>query len=243
MLITKNEIKFFKALQVKKTRYEEKLFIVEGAKSVLEALKSDFKVHTICVTEDFLKQIPAVLLKKQVVKICKESDLVSMGTFESNNAGLVVLHMKDASPISKSGLILVLDDISDPGNLGTIVRTADWFGVTDIVCSLNTTDFYSPKVINSTMGSFTRVNIHYLNLKEFFATNKKIVYGAFLGGELLGTHQLNTDSVLVIGNEAKGISAEVAQFVDTKVTIKGAGNAESLNASIATSILLYEFLG
>ena len=242
-MITKNEIKFVKALQQKKTRQKEGLFFVEGAKSVLEAIQSGLKVYKLYCTEAFLEQVPKPLIKSLQWDLCAEKDLIAMGTFESNNAALVILYHKKPEPLSDDDLVLVLDDISDPGNLGTIIRTADWFGIKDIVCSPHTTDFYSPKVISATMGSFTRINIIYQDLEAFFKSNKRPVYGAFLGGTPLGVNAISTPAVLVIGNEAKGISKEVAQYVDYKVTIPGQGAAESLNASIAAAILMYEIKG
>ncbi len=238
-VITKNEIKFIKSLQLKKNRQEHSLFFVEGAKSVLEALASDFTVEKVFATEEFATQIPRAKLREFKLEICPERDLVAMGTFESNNAALALLQFKNAAPITENNLTLLLDDISDPGNLGTIIRTADWFGIKDIVCSPNTTDFYSPKVINATMGSFTRINLLYQDLNVFLKQNKRTVYGAFLEGTKLGTSALERNSVLVIGNEAKGISKEVERYVNTKVTIPGAGHTESLNASVAAAILMY----
>lgn len=213
---------------------------MEGAKSVLEAIQSDYTVQKLYGTEAFVRQVPRAQLKDLDIEICAEKDLVAMGTFDSNNAALAVLKFKKPKPVSKDNLTLVLDHISDPGNLGTIIRTADWFGISDIICSPNTTDFYSPKVINATMGSFTRVNIVYQELQEFFKDNQRVVYGAFLEGTLLGHTQLERNAVLVIGNEAKGISAEVGKYVSAKITISGAGHTESLNASVAAAILMHE---
>lgn len=220
---------------------EQSCFIVEGAKSVLEAIASDYEVQKLYCTELFVQHVPKAQLKDLDVEICTEKDLVAMGTFESNNAALAVLRFRNPLPVASHKLSLVLDDISDPGNLGTIIRTADWFGISDIICSLNTTDFYSPKVINATMGSFTRINVIYQDLQFFFKNNKRKVYGAFLDGKLLGTEPLERNAVLVIGNEAKGISAEVGKYVNAKITINGSGNAESLNASVAAAILMHEF--
>jgi RNA methyltransferase, TrmH family len=149
-LVSKNDIKFIKSLHVKKNRHAEGLFIVEGAKGVLEALKSDYAVREVYATPTFINELSPMLLKKHKVIACTENDLVAMGTFETNNAALAVLQFKKEAKISTEGFVLVLDDIADPGNLGTIIRTADWFGVQQIVCSVNTTDFYSPKVINAT---------------------------------------------------------------------------------------------
>lgn len=243
-MITKNEIKFVKSLLQKKNRYEHNLFIVEGAKSVQEALVSDFLLQTLYATEDFAKENQQLINHNKKLVICKETDLIAMGSFESNNAALAVLKLKEKeSSLLHEGLTILLDDISDPGNLGTIIRTADWFGVTNIVCSPKTTDFYSPKVINATMGSFTRVNLQYNDLTKYLSKNTKPVFGAFLDGTTLGKENLPTNAILIIGNEANGISKEVEKFVTHKITIAGAGHTESLNASIATAIILYEFLG
>ncbi|MFN8438457.1 MAG: RNA methyltransferase [Cytophagales bacterium] len=239
--ITRNQTKFVKTLQTKKNRQQERLFIVEGGKSVLEMLNSDFEVHTLFATDQFLNSFNYKKYQNLHIVLCEEKDLVAMGTFDSNNAALLVLKFKDQNFAHVDGLTLVLDHIADPGNLGTLIRTADWFGVKQIVCSPDTVDMYSAKVANSTMGSLARVPIFYMNLEDFFAKNTKKVYGAFLGGKILSQTKLEENAVLVIGNEAKGISVTVEDFVEEKITISGAGNTESLNASVAGAICLYEF--
>jgi RNA methyltransferase, TrmH family len=238
-MLTNNQKKNIQSLQQKKYRNEHQAFLVEGAKSVVELLDSDFEVELYCLTTDFYKE-NTVLFDKQTIpiEIVSENDLERMGTFQSNNAGLAIVKTKANQEIlaSDDDFVLVLDDIRDPGNLGTIIRIADWYGISKIVCSNNTVEFYNPKVIAATMGSFARVNLFYTDLPIFFQKQQQTVYGAFLDGENIHQTAFKKGSYVVIGNESNGISSEVAQFVNNRVTIPRFGKAESLNAGIATAI-------
>lgn len=238
-MLTKSTIKFIKSLQEKKYRKQEQCFIVEGAKSVHEVLVSDFEVLHLIATPEFLENLPASAEGIELTE-AKSSQLSSIGDFKTNDAALAVVRMKPKGEvvINPNGFTLVLDDIRDPGNFGTLIRTADWYGIDTILASDETVDFYSPKVISSTKGSFTRVNVSYTSLTQVLAINTLPVYGAFLDGESAHTVRFPKAGLLVIGNEASGISPAVEKFVTNRITIPRYGKAESLNAAIAGAILL-----
>ena len=239
-MLSKNQIKYINSLQQKKFRQEYQSFIVEGAKSVLELLRSDFEIESLFVTNDFYKENESLLEKQPLrAEIVSQAELERIGSFSSNNAAVATVKTKPNQKLiaEDKEYVLMLDNIRDPGNLGTIIRVADWYGISKIVCSNETVDFYSPKVISSTMGSFTRVSIFYTNLVEFLTNNTSKVYGTFLDSENVHNIQFSESAYIVIGNEANGISAEVERLVTDKITIPRFGTAESLNAGIATAVI------
>ncbi len=239
-MLSKNQIKYINALQQKKFRQEFQAFVVEGGKSVLELLHSPFALASLYVTEDFYKENKPLLDKQTIqAEIVTQSELERAGSFSSNNAALAVAKMRANEPLQVAAqeFALVLDDIRDPGNLGTIIRIADWYGISKIICSENTVDLYNPKVISATMGSFTRVQLYYTHLPSFLATIQAKVYGTFLDAQNVHQMRFASEGYIVIGNEANGISAEVEAFVSEKITIPRFGQAESLNAGIATAII------
>lgn len=240
-MISKAKVKHIKALQVKKYRKEHQCFVVEGAKSVVELLNSNFEVLWVAATDAFIHAEQKLLTKRGVeVVSATGAELVAAGSFQTNDGALAIARIKpNRAPVLKPyELALVLDDIRDPGNLGTIIRTADWYGVTHIIASAETADLYNSKVITATMGSFSRVEVFYTNLVEFVTTYGGPVYGAFMDG--VDVHQINFSKggLLVIGNEASGISRAVTQRITQPITIPRVGKAESLNAAIATGIIL-----
>ena len=239
-MISKATGKFIKSLQVKKYRKEEQSFIVEGAKSVAELLRSDFEVKWLAATEDFL-QLHANVLSNRHIEWTEASakELGQLGTFQTNDGALAIASMKPNQPLTvQNEYALILDDIRDPGNLGTIIRTADWYGIDKIIASEETADFYNPKVISATMGSFCRVQLYYASLVEYLNTTHLPVYGTFLNGKNIYTVDFEKAGLIAMGNEANGISTEVGQLVTVPITIPKRGGAESLNASIATAIVL-----
>ncbi len=238
-MISKPKVRFIKSLQVKKYRLAEQCFLVQGAKAVSEVLASDFTVEMLCATPSFLREGYRKDKAKEVIETT-EKELTALGSVEFNTAALAVVRIKPPirPSIASTGFTLVLDDIRDPGNLGTIIRTADWYGIRTIFASEETTDIYSPKVINATMGSFLRVSVHYAPLEEMLSGVKVPVYGAFLDGKDIHRMEFGKAGCLVIGNESKGISPAVAARVTERVTIPRYGKAESLNASVATAIIL-----
>jgi TrmH family RNA methyltransferase len=236
-MLSKAYVKYIKSLQVKKYRKQEQCFIVEGAKSVLELLASDFEVVRVLGTAEFLSTLnPSV---KATVEEVTEHELSGIGEFQTNTTALAIARMKPNSPltISSNEFGLVLDDIRDPGNLGTIIRTADWYGIFKIIASSETADFYNSKVISATMGSFTRVNVFYTDLTEYLSQSPRNIFGAYLDGKNIREVKFGTEGLLVIGNESRGISAELEKFVTNKITIPRYGHAESLNAAIATAVI------
>lgn len=241
----KSKVKLIKSLQLKKYRLQEQSFVVEGWKSVESLLRSDFKVTLLASTRDYADAAEDLINQTSRTLddgfyITDASELVKLGSIQTNDSVLAVAKMKpEQKPEVGGERILVLDDIRDPGNLGTIIRTADWFGIRQVIASENSVDFYNPKVIRSTMGSFCHVRVSYVNLPEFLSHQKVPVYGAFLDGEKIQDVKLEADALVVIGNESNGISVATASFINRRVSIEGFGNAESLNASVAAGIILY----
>ncbi|MEY3565579.1 MAG: hypothetical protein RJA23_1749 [Bacteroidota bacterium] len=243
-MLSKNTVKFIKSLHQKKYRVESGKFFVEGEKSVLEVLQSSFTVDLLLVTQEFATKHAKVLAGVQAeVGYVTANQLEQVGQYQSNDAALAVVQMKPNQAFTpvKGELILALDEVRDPGNLGTIIRIADWYGIKKLIFSSHTAEFYNPKVIQSSMGSFTRVQFYYGDLIQAFQEWKLPVYGAFLEGESI--HQLTNPApgVLLLGNESQGISKEVEKWVSSKVTIPSFGNAESLNVAIATAIFCDNF--
>ncbi len=236
-MLSKATIKFIKSLQVKKYRKQEQCFLIEGAKSVQELLTSDFEVLKLLGTSNFLSKLN-VPLKGEVLEI-SEKELDGLGGYQTNNAAVAIARLKPNIPLqlADSEYGIVLDDIRDPGNLGTIIRTADWYGIQKIIASPETADFYNPKVISATMGSFTRIKIFYTGLADYLSQTTHTVYGAFLNGTVV--HQVNftKSGLILIGSESHGISPGLTKFVTEKITIPKYGKAESLNAAIATGVI------
>ena len=240
-MFTKNQTKLIKSLKEKKNRVELGLFLVEGEKSVVEVLNSDFEIDFILTTTEFFdKYGEKVREKSKSYEIVNQFELEKVGTFETNDSALVVVKQKtnNSLKIEKDEIILALDEIKDPGNLGTIIRIADWYGIKNIIASKESVDFYNPKVITATKGSFTRVNIYYTDLKDFLSKQKVPILGAFLNGESIHKTKFPSNGILVMGNESNGISEEIKKLVTKKITIPAYGKAESLNVAIATAVIL-----
>jgi TrmH family RNA methyltransferase len=239
-MISKNKVKFIKSLQLKKFRNEYNKFLIEGSKSVRELLLSDFILSELYVTEKFLEENHSVLKAKNITpEITNEEELAKVSSFSSNNAALAIAQTKPNQLLkgSPEEYTLVLDDIRDPGNLGTIIRIADWYGISNIICSETTTDFYSPKVIASSMGSFTRVKLYYCALEEYLSQTDLPVYAADLEGENVHHFSFPAGGLLLMGNESAGISPELVRFIRHKIHIPSFGGAESLNVAIATAVI------
>ena len=243
-MLSKNILKYLTSLQQKKYRQEYGAFLVEGAKSVLELLASDFEVEMVVATDKFYKENTRSLEKQPFrVEIATPDELVRAGTLQSNDAALAVVKTKsnDFLYAEEGEYVLVLDDIRDPGNLGTMIRIADWYGIRKTVCSLTTTDWYNPKVVAASKGSFTRVQGFYTDLGAYFEgrlAREVSVYGTFLEGKNIHQITFAKTGYIVMGNESNGIGSEVEKFVTDKVTIPRFGEAESLNVGIATAIVL-----
>lgn len=239
-MLSKNTVKFIKTLHQKKYRSLEQKFFVEGEKSVLEVLNSEYKIDLLLATDKFLDANSNSLhsFHGELIPVTQKQ-LESVGQFQSNDSALAVVSMLPNTYFErpKDELVIALDDVRDPGNLGTIIRIADWYGIKYLLFSEQTAEFYNPKVIQASMGSFTRVKFYYGDLKEVFQKWQCPVYGAYLNGEDI--HQLEKPSpgVLLMGNESNGISEALMPSVTKKLTIPGYGSTESLNVAIATAIL------
>lgn len=211
--------------------------MVQGAKSVQELLHSDFEALTVLGTAEFLATC-ARAGKAEMLEVTPKA-LEELGEFQTNDAALAVARLKpnQALTVGPAEFALALDDIRDPGNLGTILRTADWYGIRKVIASAETADFYNAKVISATMGSFTRVQVYYTDLETYLPTAGCPIFGAFLNGANVHTTAFGAHGIVLIGNESRGISATLAPHVTHKVTIPRYGEAESLNAAIATAII------
>ncbi len=240
-----NTVKLIKSLREKKHREATKKFLVEGTKSVIELLKSDYAVEALYATKDFIlahkKLLDAKGTKTQPVDA---AELKAFGTLEHNDGALAIARQKESMlPKDIDGIVLVLDDIRDPGNLGTLIRIADWYGIKHVVCSPTSVDWHNPKVIAATMGSFTRVSGHYTELPLYIKKQNAPVLGAFLDGRSVHGFPFPKSGMLVIGSESHGISAAVEKAITERITIPRFGGAESLNAAVAGAIILDRWKG
>ncbi|GAL63486.1 TrmH family RNA methyltransferase [Algibacter lectus] len=236
-MLSKSQIKLITSLKQKKYRQDLGFFVVEGVKTIKELLASNLELHALYTTESF--NIDA---KDEV--LISETDLKRISFLKTPNTALAVFKIPEQTPVETKGLIVALDDVRDPGNLGTIIRLCDWFGIKQLVCSKATVDCFNPKVIQATMGSITRVNISYVDLETFLKDTDLPVFGAFMDGENVYKKQLPQHGVLVMGNEANGVSKAVEALITEKISIPRFGDlqaTESLNVATATSILISEF--
>lgn len=238
-MVSKNQIKLITGLQQKKYRNEHQLFLAEGVKVIQELLQSNIVLDHLFETESIFEMVPAA--QKTLVK---EADMKRMSALNTPSSCLAVFHIPTAKPIDSKGLIVALDDIRDPGNLGTIIRLCDWFGVTQLLCSKETVDLYNPKVIQATMGSVSRVQVNYVDLSAFISETTLPVFGTFMDGNNIYKEQLPSEGILIFGNEANGISLALEQKIKNRIAIPRFGNlqqTESLNVATATAIFLSEF--
>jgi RNA methyltransferase, TrmH family len=244
-MITKATIKYIQSLQHKKVRDEFNSFFAEGPKVVAELLEHNiFECEAIYCTQMGYDGLDKKLVNRLADKICVIQDFelekISALTFANN---VLAVFQKKAVPNSiniANSLTLVLDDIQDPGNLGTIIRIADWFGVKTIFCSTATADCYNPKVVQSTMASLGRVNVVYGDIKEMLQKHSNIKkYAAVLAGKNINSIGKIKEGIIIIGNESKGISTEIIAMADEKISIERIGEAESLNAGVAAGIILF----
>jgi RNA methyltransferase, TrmH family len=242
-MLSKTHTKYIQSLLHKKFRDELGLFIAEGPKVVMDLLNSrKFVCKELFALEGWIKEHKIFLQTWNDISITevKDFELKKISSLSTAHSVVAVFEKgKQNFDIETGGkIILALDTIQDPGNLGTIIRIADWFGVTDIVCSRGCADMYNAKVVQSTMGSLGRINVLYTDLVEWLKENKQIkIYSASLEGKDVKTIKLK-EGIIIIGNEANGVSDEVMKLVTEKITIPGTGEAESLNAAVATGIIL-----
>ena len=240
-MISKQQQKYVQSLHNKKYRQEYGEFIVEGQKNILELVSSEYEIIEIFCSTAFEK-ILLQSLKKLPLHVGSEEQIQAISTQKNQTAGVAVVKIPvfDSKPKNQP-LNLILDGIKDPGNLGTIIRLADWYGLKQIFCSADTVESFNPKVIAATMGSFCRIECHYVELTEYLKKVSGHTYGAYLGGKNIHEIRPEKDINLVIGSESHGIRTEILPFISEKITIPGFGNAESLNAAVATGIILDNF--
>ncbi|MES2808890.1 MAG: RNA methyltransferase [Bacteroidota bacterium] len=242
-MLSKSNISFLQSLQHKKFRKEHGLFLVEGYKSVTEFANSAYQIEAVYHTADIA---PKMLKLSQKINSIEISSAAMEKITALKTAPDVVAVVKipqwpvlNAISLNKK-FSIVLDAIQDPGNMGTIIRTADWFGIENIICSEDCVEVYNPKVVQATMGSLSRMNVHYVDLPQILAVTKLPVYGALLNGENIYTTNFGAEGLIVMGNEGNGLSDEVKQLVTKAITIPRGGEAESLNVAIATAIFCSE---
>ena len=246
-MLSKGKIKFIRLLHLNKYRRKQGLFLAEGSVNVLDFLSGPLKVKELFATRNWLdKQDRAVLeMNPEVVSL---PEMAKISALKTPSEVLAIVEKPEYSLpdiADVEGYVLVLDDIRDPGNLGTILRTADWFGIREVICSPDTVDAYNPKVVQATMGSLGRVRVHYTDLPAWLAGKPEglNVYGAVLQGDDIRRTKKTGRGILLVGSEAHGISKTLYPYIDQYIRIPSAGTsgAESLNAAVATAIVCYAF--
>jgi TrmH family RNA methyltransferase len=250
-MISKNTISQIRLLHHKKHRDEQGLFIVEGVKSCREALQSDFEIVQCYATKHYTQTwyaANAETWSAASLQTISEKEMERISFFNTSSEMLCILKKRqfNIEELTDEKPLLVLDSLRDPGNLGTIIRTADWFGFDQILCSEDCVEFTNPKVIQATMGSFTRVKIVYFNILQYILIQKeRKVYGLFMSGESIHSQSFNNNDIVIIGSESHGISPTLLPYIDNKIMIPIYSNnksaPESLNAAMAASIFMYEY--
>lgn len=236
-MVSKNQTKLISSLQYKKFRDASGLFVAEGPKVIDALLKEGLNLHWLFTTDE-------LQLNSAKHHIVNDLELKKLSFLKTPNTSLAVFQIPKLEPPLKTGLIVALDALRDPGNLGTIIRLCDWFGVEQLICSLDTADCFNPKVVQATMGSLARVQVHYLNLADYLKESELPIYGGFMDGKNIYSESLPSQAIIVMGNEANGISEEIISKITHKISIPRFGEiqkAESLNVATATGILLSEF--
>jgi TrmH family RNA methyltransferase len=238
MALSKNQLKLITSLKQKKYRQKHNLFVVEGVKTVQEFLNSNFVLNQLFFTEDM--GYSSFLNSTEIT----EQELQKISSLKTPNKVLALFELPTEKTLKTNGLILVLDAINDPGNLGTIIRLCDWFGIDQLVCSNDTVDCFNSKVVQASMGSLARASIYYTNIIEYLSTSKLPKFAADMNGENVYTTSLPKNAILVLGNEANGIRKEVYSEITNVISIPRFGamqETESLNVATATAIFLSEF--
>lgn len=245
-MLSKNKIKYIKSLELKKNRKDEKVFVAEGHKSVDELL-TVFSCKIIVATSEWIGRHENINAQ-EIIEVSEE-ELAKASFLKNPQAVLAVFSQPEYKldlTLPQTSLCLALDDVQDPGNLGTILRVADWFGIENVFCSPGTADIYNPKTVQATMGAISRVRVHYCDLAAFISSLKDVnVYGTFLDGKNMYDSPLSENGLIVMGNEGNGISAQIEELVNSKLFIPnfpaGRATSESLNVAMATGIICAEF--
>ncbi|HCO67071.1 MAG TPA: RNA methyltransferase [Dysgonomonas sp.] len=248
MPLSKTKIKYIQSLKKKKCRDEYGVFVAEGDK-IVDDLLSVIKCELLIATTPFIKSLGNKKFNISEIIEVNQSEIEKI-SFQKTPQQVFAVFYKQRYTLDQSQLdtqlVLALDGIQDPGNMGTIVRLADWYGIENIVCSEDTVDIYNPKVVQATMGALSRVKIHYINLEQWLDSQKKLpVYGTFLDGKDIYKAKLSETGIIVMGNEGKGIRPVIQKFTKNKITIPnyppGRPTSESLNVGVATGIICSEF--
>lgn len=249
-MISKNRIRFISSLQNKRVRDEENMFVIEGEKTVREFLEAGVRLKILVATAEFISTLPAGALKHiECIETADSAKLKQMSSLTTPNSAIGVLdRFCNAAPGLPQNITVALDCIQNPGNLGTIIRAAAWFGIDSIVCSRDCVDVYNPKVIQASMGALLHVTVNYAELDEYIGhatANNVPVYGTMLTGNSIYSQPLGNNGIILLGNESKGISVKLAPFITHKISIPGVRSAlpgiDSLNAGMAASIIFSEF--
>jgi TrmH family RNA methyltransferase len=241
VMITKAQVKHIRSLEDKKYRYKCNEFVVEGEKMVQELVNSSLTINCIYATKDWIEKNQ--MLKNIHMEEVEAYELEKMSSLSTPNMALATVKIPTNPTLSPTGISLVLDRIQDPGNLGSIVRIADWFGINNVYCSEDTVDVFNNKVVQASMGSVFRIKTQYVNIEELLNTNKGIPsYVAILNGEDIASHKSLQKGFIIIGNESKGVSNSIINLSTHKISIQRKGQAESLNAAIAAGIICHSLL-
>lgn len=238
-MVSKNQIKRITSLQQKKFRKLEQLFVVEGVKGVQELLDSNVELVELYTTNTQLFAIDS-----SKVHAITSTDLQKISSLTTPNTCLALFKIPEGKTFEENGLIVAVDDVRDPGNLGTIIRLCDWFGIKTLYCSEESVDVYNPKVVQATMGSISRVNVVYGDLSAFLSKTKLPIFGTFMDGKNIYKELLPSEGIIVMGNEANGISKSIEELVSQRIAIPRFGDlqaTESLNVATATAVVLSEF--
>ena len=238
-MVSKNQIKRITSLQQKKFRKLEQLFVVEGVKGVQELLDSNVELVELYTTNTQLFAIDS-----SKVHAITSTDLQKISSLTTPNTCLALFKIPEGKTFEENGLIVAVDDVRDPGNLGTIIRLCDWFGIKTLYCSEESVDVYNPKVVQATMGSISRVNVVYGDLSTFLSKTKLPIFGTFMDGKNIYKELLPSEGIIVMGNEANGISKSIEELVSQRIAIPRFGDlqaTESLNVATATAVVLSEF--
>lgn len=244
-MLSKSQISFIKSLHQKKFRKESGLFLVEGIKSLNEFITSNYQIDTIYYVSEQYQLLPKLPANITLFEV-NNAELGKISTLQTPQGFLALVKTPESKPLNisvlKNKFTLVLDGVQDPGNMGTIIRTADWFGFENIICSIDSVEVYNPKTVQATMGSLARVNIFYEDLSTFLTDINIPVFGALLDGQSIYKTDWGIEGLVILGNEGKGISAEVIKKINQPVTIPRVGQAESLNVAISAAIFCTEIV-
>lgn len=242
-MLSKSQISFIKSLHQKKYRKENGIFIIEGIKSIEEFTQSNYQIHSIYYLAQYHSLLPALSANIKLFEV-NNAELDKISTLQTPQGILALIHLPEPPvfdiSVLKNTFTLVLDGVQDPGNMGTIIRTADWFGFKQVICSTNCVEVYNPKTVQATMGSLSRVNVFYEDLPSVLKNVKVPIFGAVLNGKSMYKSDWGKEGIVILGNEGQGISPEVMKLITNPVTIPRVGGAESLNVAISAAILCAE---